>query len=314
MPSDRSLTKKHSSLSPEQLNHNSVRKAQEFYEELDRLLYRYNPNSYAPAIASMIYSLVDKPEEWRRFPPHKLLNSIEVNCKAHRNYLDDLLTKPKLERIINHYNGYEDPYIEYTLDELKNPMLTFLAMAREQFSLQMKATKYDLTRALMLFTSNNPLPKFSTLFTNHYGFSMGDWIYMCFAVNSLTIDRKPLIVQADNFLSSDLKNLPKKAVIPFLDLSSKSVNEVRNHYLDKRKDLQPYLFIFLPSVFIDFPFLSFENGTYLAPHPNLILNHAISGLYRVSEALNSELFLNEFSKSFERYVKNVLSELPGYSG
>jgi hypothetical protein len=229
-------------------------KAIRFYEELERLLKRYRPEKYGPILANMIYELLDKPEQWRYYPLHFLIHSIEANCAYHRDYLDDENFKNHIDGIINHYKDYYDPYIKFTLSDHSRPQqrlfLPFAAMYRQQFVFQYKPSEMDLSRSLVLFTSNNPLPRTSMAFSQLYGLSMRDWIYMCYAVLSLAYERRPPIIRKENFLDSDVQSLPKHGVTPFLNKSSLTPEEIGKRYRDLRQKIEPYLHIFLPSIFL----------------------------------------------------------------
>ncbi len=286
-------------------------KADRFYEELERLLKRYNPEVFAPIVATFIYQLFDKPDRWRFFPVHHLIHSIEANCAYSRSYINDPLTENRIRLFVNHYNSYYDPFIQYELTEKKSLHFALLAMSKQQFALQRHPSIIDLSRSLLLFVENNALPNISPLFLDTYKFSLHDWVYMCFAIHAFTYDRQPPLSNAGNYLNSEIKSLPKRAVEPFLQLSSITPEEVGKNFKRIREKHPTYLHIFLQSVFFTYPLLSFSNGNYLCIHPYLMIYHASEGLYRVCHSLNSELFYHEFSKSFERYVGRVLQEQSG---
>lgn len=78
-----------------------------------------------------------------------------------------------------------------------------------------------------------------------------------------------------------------------------------------REPLSPLDNVFIPSVFIEKPLIKKSESTYILPHPYLPIIHATDGLYRACYQVAPDIFLPEFSKSFETYVGKILAEIPG---
>jgi hypothetical protein len=169
---------------------------------------------------------------------------------------------------------------------------------------------YDLSRCLILFVENDVLPNISIDFKKKFGITLYEWVYMCFAVRSLTQGIRPPVFSADNFFNTKIPNFPKNAVLPFLSESSLSPFEVGEKYFSIRKEYPSYLHIHIKSIFLDFPLISFKNQEYLLVHPQIIINHATEGLHRICSELNQTSFSTEFGKSFENYTRHLINEIP----
>ena len=284
-------------------------RAERFYSELARLLNRYNPRDYGPAVAKMVFDFLDKPAEWRYYPPHHLVHSIEVNCAYHKSYRNQQVTLQRINQIMNHYHRYYDPYLQYVLEELRDIELLALAMGRQQFSFQTQPRINELARSLILFVADTPLPVTSERFVKQYGFTMNDWIYLNLAVQTKTVVQKAPLTSASDYLESEVDSIPQDAVRPFLEMSSLTPSQVGERYHSIREKFPSYLHIFIPSIFLEYPIIAYDNGDYLVVHPGLLSGHAINGLYRACEELDSGTFHSEFADSFERYVGRLLKDL-----
>jgi hypothetical protein len=287
----------------------SARQAERFFEDLERLVRRYAPQTFGVAFSSLLHSVMRDPNQWAYYPPHMLVNAIEANCAYFRGHRNNEVTQDRINEILNHYKAYYDPYLRHVLEDRKSLDLLFLAMSRQQFDLQRVPTLSGFSRTLLLYVLNNPLPRSSALFESQTGFTFHDWVYMCFAVHTymMTHSDAPL-VHPDNFLSSTISSIPRTAVKPFLQRASLSPIAFGQEYRELRQRFPSYLHIFLKSVFFEHPLIAYDDGTCLVVHPYLILHHADEGLYRNCLSIASETFYGEFGQSFEKYVGSVLAD------
>lgn len=286
-------------------------RASSYYEELGRLLNRYDPEQFGNVIANLIFAFLENgPKAWKYFPIHFAINSIEVNCAYHKSYRREVLTKERIKKIANFYNSYYDPYLEFTIEDQKNPFLPFVALAKQQLKLQQKPNKKDFARSLILFVNDNPLPRIGQSFLAAKGYSLLDWVKMCFSIQAKTGINNP-VFRIENFLDSEVTAIPQKAVAPFLNEASKTTPEIGEIYRKTRFSLPPSLYIFIPSIFFSFPLIKYKDGNFLLPHPYMIFHYGTEGLYQVCRDLDPPIFLEEFTKNFEKYVRTVLLEIPG---
>ena len=287
----------------------SVQQAEQFFEELERLVRRYAPQTFGVTISSLLHRVMRDANQWTYYPPHMLVNAVEANCAYFRGHRDNPVTPDRINEILNHYKAYYDPYLRHVLENRKSLDLLFLAMSRQQFDLQRSPTLSDFARALLLYVTNNPLPRSSVLFENHTGFTFHEWVYMCFAVHAyvMTHPDSPLI-SPDNFLSSTITSIPMAAVKPFFQRASLSPKAFGQEYRSLRQDYEPYLHTFLKSVFLKHPLIAYDDDNYLVVHPYLILHHADEGLYQNCLSIASKTFYGEFSRSFEKYVGSILAD------
>jgi hypothetical protein len=287
-------------------------RADEFYAGLCHRIRRYNPEEFGPAVARIIYNVLDTPRMWRYYEPHYLVHAIEANCAYYQSLLTtEKVTQPCINRIINYYKGYRDPYIEYVLDKLRSLEYLVLAMARQQFPYQRAPRASELARSILLFVDKEPLPQTAARFQATYGLTTRDWVYMSFAVLADTWGRNSPVTSPRHFLASEVGALPKTAVEPFMRASSLPPEAISDRYHSLRQQYPSYLHIFLPSVFIDYPLVDYGNDMYLAVHPSLMFDHGLFGLHRACEEVDEQSFHKEFGKSFQRYVGKVLSQLKG---
>lgn len=285
-------------------------RADRFYSGLQRLLKRYDPRDFGPVVAGMVFDLVNRPYYWRYYPLHHLVHAIEANCAYHKPPRRRAVTGRHIDQVMNQYHGYYDPYLQHALQELESPESSILAMARQQFPYLGSLRGTELARCLLLFVQGDPLPGMAARFAAKHGFTMHDWVYMTVLVHGCVLERRPPVTSPANYLDSDISSIPRSAVVPFFKMSSLSPSEVAQSYRSARERFPTYLHIFIPSAFLEYPLVAYDDGTYLVVHPTLILRHAIDGLYRVCEDVDSDLFHSEFADSFERYVGEILNQLP----
>jgi len=297
------------------MTHNSLTqskiKAQGFENRLRQILKRYSPDSYGPTTANVLVDVLDNLQSWKYFPPHHLVHSIEANCAYYAPaYANDNPTKNDLRRIINEYKRYQDPFLKYALEEKRNLHLALLAIARQQFGIQKQPEIRHFARYLILFAQNNPIPKIDRLFLAKYGIGIWDWMYLSFAVLALSLGQKRQFFTADNFYDSEVESIPKDAIEPYLELASLTVDEVGQRYLKYRRETPPHLYIFIPSVFYEYPLIRYKNGEYLVTHPEMLVYHASERLFAMCAELDEEDFLVGFGSNFEEYVRSIIEQLP----
>ncbi len=291
----------------------AIQTAGAFYQRLRRLLRRYRPQDYGPLVAKVIYSIIDDQNQWRYYPIHFLVNSIEANCAYHQWYhkIEDL-TQARINEIMNHYQGYHDPYLEHVLDVERNLELMGLAFAKQQFPYQRYLDLPALARAIVLFSQDYPLPKTEVLFREAYELTIRDWIYLCFSIFSNTTPKKTPVTSIGNYVNTNISGFPKGSVASFFEMASLSPAQIAERYKDIRTRYPNYLHIFLPSIFLDHPLVRYDDGQYLAVHPGLIYHYSLDGLYQACQHLPDEnTFYGEFGSSFERYIGTVLNKLTG---
>lgn len=286
-------------------------KARRFQEQLISLIKRINPEEYARRISTIIFHIIDDKNQWAKNPIHNLLNSIEVNCAYSGYFSNQELSEEKYNRIRSHYNNYDDPYLLYLIREKKSVYLLLLAMAKQQFWSQKWPNYIEFARTLNIFYIDNPLPTTSRLFEQQTTIKILDWIYLNFLVFTNVITNHSPVITESYFVDSDIKSLSKKAVKPFFAISSLSIAGIRKRYMELHQDVNPIENIFIPSVFSERPFICIKENTYILPHPNLPIIHTTDGLYMECLRVGQDNFLSEFSKSFEKYIGKVISEIPG---
>lgn len=287
-------------------------KADRFRDEIYRLLNRFNPDKYSERIAKIIWGLVDAgPEVWVKFPPFFALDSIEINCVSHKAYKDYEINEAQLNKVMNAYRGFEDPYIEYVLRDLKEPDLFLISLSEQQMRLQKRPSLNDLARSIELFVTDNSLPNTTHFFCQARGYSMQDWITVSFSIYAQCFAQKSPIIFQSQFLHTEIKSLRDEAIPLFFDDASKTPEEIKDIHNSENSCFPSHLSIFRPSIFHTYPLIELKDGKYLLPHPFMIFNYATEGLYGACSSINSTVFLKEFSTRFESYVLNVLSEIPG---
>lgn len=292
----------------EESKETAIRRARAFYQELERLLKRFAPSNFGPFIASTLHQVLKDQNQWAIYPPHMLVNAIEANCAYFRGHRDLQMTHGRLHQILNHYKDYYDPYIKHVLRELRNIDLFALAMSREQFDLQRTPNLNDFARTLLLYEISNPVPNSSSLFQDHTGVSVNDWIYMCLAIQSHVLNRSNPLIHPDNYINSPIPSVPRNSVPPFLKQASTKPKEIGDYFRGQRDKYPPHLHIFIKSAFFSTPLIEYEDGQYLVVHPYLIFYYADQGIYDTCSSLNQDVFAHEFGDSFEKYAGCLLAE------
>ena len=283
--------------------------ADRFYAELARLLSGCEPREYGPAVASLMFDLVHKQDTWRFYPLHFLVHSIEANCAYYDGSHSRKVTPARVNRVVDHYKNYFDPYLKYTLEELRSLELFALAMARQQFVWQRPPANRGWIRCLLLFWESRSLAATRRKFGLTYGIDLHDWIYLGFAVEAFTVANSSPLTRPSNLVESELETVPRPAITTYFELSSLSPSEVASRYHSARGKIPSHLHIFVPSVFLNRPLIRYDDGTYLLPHPSLMSHYAVDGLYRMCERPDPQEFHREFGEAFERYVGAIIGQL-----
>ena len=277
--------------------------------EVAQLLKRYKPENYARVATAILAEVVGNNRRMAGFPPHHLIHSIEANCAYYRPQYDDPVDGDRVRRIINRYKAFRDPYLRYALEDAQVLELALLAMARQQFALQLRPNIAHFARYLYMFVENDPVPGIQDVFLAKYGFSIRDWMYLNYAAFAYTESNHVQSIAPSTFLASEVDTIPRNAVIPFLDRSSLSPDEIRPRYIQQREDRPEHLYLFIPSVFLEYPFIRFGNDSYLVVHPTMLLHHSSTRIFQICTDLGGHDFLTEFGASFEAYVGLVIQEL-----
>lgn len=285
----------------------SNRKANRFFGDLEKILKRHHPKDFVPLAIRVIHNVLNDPNKQVYYPIHHVIHSIEASCAYSRSY-NDQVTEERFNRVINLYKKYYDPYLQYTLDIQKDIILAFLAIAHQQLALQRYPNIHEWARAIYLFNDND-LPKSSELLKDTYELTFEEWIFLCFGVLTATGVNTNIAFDLDYFLRTEIKNFPKHAVIPFLELSSTTFSRIRENYFEIRNRYEPFLNIFHTSLFFSYPIIV-SKSQYMLVHPYMIIYHATEGLYRTCSELDEEKFGEEFGHSFEKYVGDLIESFP----
>lgn len=295
----------------------ALRRADNFHAALTRMLGRYRPDEFCAAVAELVYEVLDNRRFWPYYPLHFLMHCMEANCAyaqpdlTRRKTVE--VTRARINGVIDYYKSYRDPYLEHALDELEDIGYVLLAIAKQQFAYQQEPRGEDIARSIVLFVDGEPLPKTAGLFAAKLGFSMRDWIFLCLCVLAHTKSSNTPHTGESNYLGSEVSLIPKSAVRPFLNRCSFTPTDIAQRYRSLRAAFPSYLYIFLPSVFLERPLIDLGGGDYLAVHPGLLVHNALDGLYEACCELDAQLFHMEFGESFQRYVRMALGELgPDY--
>ena len=275
----------------------------QFYDSLEKRVKRYRPDVYAPYMARRLRECLTTPNKFTQTPPHRILHSIEANCAYHRSGYDEHIDFNGMARIMNVYYDYPDPLqmsmVHESLDRL------FLVMRREQIELQIGVSKSQLAGIWQLFVADDPLSETARAFEAQHGLSIRQWIQLCFLSWRLVMDRPEGDWSAEPIVKWDGYQGTSDAVQAFLSHSSRSVEEIGADFRNIRQQLHPIYHCLIRSAFLQTPLMRLDDARIIAPHPHLIFRHAQDGLYRLAQPLPS--FDSEFSKSFERYIRTVLS-------
>ena len=74
-----------------------------FYDRLEDLVRRYQPEVFAPHAAELLHRILPDRNSWSHYPPHMVVNSIEANCAYFRKHRREPITDTRLNEILNHY-------------------------------------------------------------------------------------------------------------------------------------------------------------------------------------------------------------------
>ena len=284
--------------------------AMHFDEELEDQLKRLDPVEYACAgsekarlaLAGKVY-----PGHWR---PHHLMHSIEASCAYHRRYKREEVTEKRLRQIMNLYNEYPEPYSHHLLANEQKLDLAMRVMHEQQMPLQRRVIRNDIARAQCLLVRNDPIPQTNEWLQQHHQLTAFEWLALAFGAAVGTRGDGMPIVTAESLEQFEGWDIARGSIDSFLRFSSRTVAEVGTQYRRDRQELEkPYLRELIRCGFLAWPLLDLQDGTYLAPLPELLMLHAFEGLYRICGDCSA--FGKELGDSFESYVGQVLDEIPG---
>lgn len=285
-------------------------RAQDFQREVERYVKPYHADALVVALNGALNSAFGKPELMRYWPPHYVIHAMEAACAFRRRHSTSKVTDDALRKLINVYHRYADPQSEYLLRELRRPDLFLILAARQQFYLQARVSKYDLSRAFYLFTDTS-LPRTAARMRQELGFGFSDWIAFCLAVHDATRPGSRMLLHAEG-LAEETGTISAATAARFLEAVSRSTDEVGRDYRALRENrgflvYDPYL----PSGFSERPLFRLSDGSYMSVHREFMLRRAAEGVYDLARSIWKNEFTEEFGGVFEEYVGRVLDQLSG---
>ncbi|MBI1784305.1 hypothetical protein HYR69_04100 [Candidatus Sumerlaeota bacterium] len=302
------------------MSHSSLasnRIAIHFEHDLRSQARRLAPLELIPTILRRLAIWENQGESAQSFPPHAALRLIEANCAYFRpNYSCKPVDAKRLDSLLRFIVDYPDPYLKFLLAQ-KDMELLSIALAWQQFYFQKRPNIHAIGRALRLFDSRRSLRSTSEHIRLEHGFTLDEFIFLCFAIYSLWQKRVedgliPRFVYNDIY-NSDVPSVPKHALEPILKCLSNSIEDTGRAYTVLRNnssDLPPFLRIFALSSFLEKPLLILpDRRSYLISMRNLLLQATWRIPYVLAEGVGS--FGDEFGGAFEKYVGDVLTELAG---
>jgi len=235
-------------------------------------------------------------------PLHRLLHSIEANCKYSRGQNNDPVTWNRLARVMNVYYNYDNPVLNTTLEESIDRM--FLMLEREQIGLQKKASHDYIARIWSLYVNNISINKTAKIFKEKYNLEIKEWVQLCFLTYIAVYKNSSSEFNKKSITNCEFIKFHESSLESFFRISSITSQQIRDHFRQTRKDIElPYHFL-IRSVFLEYPIIDFGNDMMLAPHPNLLFRHSGEGLYRlISKCDHFDL---EFGRSFQDYTGKIL--------
>ena len=293
----------------------AVVRGERFQSEIKQALKRYPPAEYLPKAARLLGIVVKEINSMLKYPPHFLFQSMEVNCAAHYGAYQDSLDRNHIQKIINIYKNYYDPYSKYLIEEENNIPLFFLNQARQQFLLQRLFGVYDIARGLIIYSIDNPLVKSEKEFQEKFGFKFYDWFILCSTLFVEIEGKKGYpIINGTSLSNSRIRSVPKEAIPTFLDIISSTPKEVKTEYESIRQHISPHFETYITSPFTTKPLIRIDDKNYVVTHKPFILYSMSERLYQVCRDICPEEFGDELGKSFEKYIGRLLSEIDSIQG
>jgi hypothetical protein len=278
----------------------------ELYDALERKLKRHAPRDYITWMSKRFAESWSDDKKLVQTPPHRIIHSIEANCAYWKKGYREPVTWNAVAGIMNIYHEFVDTYQLNTMSDSLDRF--FLLMYREQIPLQQRASWAPLLRSWVLFVQNDSMAESRREFDRHYGISMDQWIKVCFLCWTISVQEA-----GGSFLVKMIENpkihISQEMLERFLKYSAWSPEEIGQYFLDMRKS-EPYEFhSLIRSCFFGRPIVRFSDNSIVVPHTDLLFLHAGEGLYRLAHTL--DMFADEFSDSFERYIRKVLDSING---
>ncbi len=278
-----------------------------FYDDLKKKLKRHHPRDYIIWMSRRLADSWSDPEKFVQIPPHRIIHSIEANCAYWKEGYSDSVTWNAVAKIMNIYNGFTDPVLLGTISE--NLDRFFLMMYREQIELQKGISWAHIMRGWHLFVRDTSMQKSNLEFFSKFGITMDQWVKLCFICWLIAVK-----MAGNPFL---IKNVPdtntgigQKEFDAFLKYSARYPCDIGKYYSEVRTVVPYERHSLIRSSFFETPIVMFDDKTMIVPHTHLLFRHSGEGLYRLAKDLS--VFGDEFSDSFERYVRKVLESLQGF--
>jgi len=153
-----------------------------------------------------------------------------------------------------------------------------------------------------LYFNNEFISRIADEFVKKYDISILDWFKCSFA--AFTLFQRDVSVNPEIRISKDI-NIPEKELLKYLRINSYSVEELRQHYLQVRKETEKEFHFLISYAFLEKPILLLPNGKYVSPLPSLIIRQLGHGLNELIRRIDKNGY--HLGKAFQLYCSDVLN-------
>ncbi len=283
-----------------------------FYESLEGVLKRHDPHEFILAMAGRMRECRENETKWRQTPPFRVVHSVEACC-AYARGNSDPVTLNRIFKAMNVYHEHSDPMQH---DVLSTNLAHFVLLSyREQIELQYSPARDDFGRAMMLFAPPGSLPRSSKALAEKHRLSPSQWVGLCFlaatAAENSPIGLFPGEAIRDYLHERGLSGaITDEAVRSFLDLSSRTPQEIGRRFREERVKLPRYLHSSIRSALLDTPLIKMGPGadgseSFVLLVRDLMFRHVIEGLYRLMREFDG--FSQDIGDTVQTYAERLLT-------
>jgi|GEM_PF-2224276 len=288
----------------EHRRHAEVRqRVRQLYAAIENLVKRHGIHQFLMTATTILRKSFGDASMMTKWPPHRIIHAMEACCAYSRMTQYDEITYNRLAKLMNLYHEYLDPLQQ---DALKNNLDHFVRLLyREQMELQHQQSQDAIARDLTLYATDESLPKSARSFVEQFGLTPFQWIKLSF-LSAVAAEKEPAgLFKIHSVPSFEKLDMPESAVMNYFRLSSRTPAQIGRYFKETRPIGREYFYSSVGSVFLETPFIRFDEETALAPLTSLVFRHSGQGLYRLMREIDS--FDDEISTGFERYVEKVLN-------
>ena len=283
-----------------------------FESDLESVVKRHRPIEWALLAATKMKHPPDPTSAGPIWMAYELLHTIEACCAYARGHRSEHVTERRLRQAVNIFRNYTAPYEEKLLAVDQDIVMFMIVQHRKQLLVQKDTAdnRHVNGRFYLMFGDNTSFRKSRAILEAKYALTLDRWAAFCFGAYAQAENSDCAAARLGGYLTSAPQTFPAQSLRSFLDLSSRTVEQIGSDYRQDRAEVkQPHLHICLRTRFLDYPIIDFGGDRLQVPQPHLLVRHLISGLERAISDVSDDTWRSEYGECFESYVRMLLGTI-----